>query len=366
MSIRTKKSDLNPNLTFEEFEALANREPNLKGSWIYKVTQAIYHKDMKYPYPKFELDYPRECYFKTFQSAEKFVKKPKDNVYCSWITQIHCGKSSEYGKYGAGWLYDQNGELLDYTINQELFGKPEDFTFFGRPKSRQRFKVGYIVEVVSEKYVRLAVLNYQVPDVERCWKIYTKCRKRGDWPYFLDSSDDCAVVIEGPNYFCHDHVSPLQLLKPRYPIPEDILADMLTWNERCNDEEECEWLNAQEPHREERRKENGEDMGEFYELNIYLHFDKNNTPHLHINDLYVLKVGLRIDRPEYYDHDDYTGRLTANQVKSLYAYLSSPDLEKTRWWYILRKWNEDIDNPKQTISLDTPLQNYIELISNSQ
>ena len=81
MSIKATKLDLNPNLTFEEFEALANREPNLKGSWIYRVTQATYHKDMKYPYPKFELDYPRECYFKTFQSAEKFVKKPQDDVY---------------------------------------------------------------------------------------------------------------------------------------------------------------------------------------------------------------------------------------------------------------------------------------------
>lgn len=101
MSLREKKRNLNPNLTFEEFEALANRGPNLKGSWIYRVTQAIYDKDLKYPYLKFELDYPRECYFKTFKSAEKFVKKTNDDVYCSWITQIHCGSSSEYGKNGA-------------------------------------------------------------------------------------------------------------------------------------------------------------------------------------------------------------------------------------------------------------------------
>ena len=367
MSIKATKLDLNPNMTFEEFEALANREPNLRGSWIYRVTQATYHKDMKYPYPKFELDYPRECYFKTFQSAEKFVKKPKDDVYCSWITQIHCGKSSEYGKYGARWLYDQNGELLDYTITQELFGKPEDFTFFGRPKSRQRFKVGDIVEVVGPKYVRLAVYNAQILDVKRCWKIYKKCQKRNDWPYMLDSSDECALVIEGPYYYCHDHVSPLQLLKPRYPIPDDILADMLTWNKRCENEEESAWLKTRESqsYREERQKEKGEYIGEFYNLEINLHFDKNNIPHLHINDFYGLKVGLRIDRPEYYDHDDYTGRLTSNQVKSLYDYLSSPNLEKTRWWYMLRKWNEDNGNPKQTISLDTPLPNYLELINKS-
>lgn len=367
MSTRETKLDLNPNLTFEEFQVLANREPNLKGNWIYRVTQATYHKDMKYPYPKFELDYPRECYFKTFQAAEKFVKKPTDDAYCSWITQIHCGASSEYGKYGAKWLYDQNGQLLDYTVTQELFGKAEDFTFFGRPKSRQRFKVGDIVEVVGSKNVRLAVYNSQIPDVERCWKIYKKCQKRGDWPYMLDSSDDFAVVIEGPNYYCHDHVSPLQLLTPRYPIPDDILADMLTWNERCKNEEESAWLNAQEPQIKERRKENGEHIGEFYELNIYLHFDeKYGQPHLHINDFYGLKVGLRIDRPEYHDHDDYTGRLTDNQIKSLHSYLSSPSLEKTRWWYMLRKWNENNEKPKKHISLETPIPDYLALINQNQ
>ena len=364
MTIREKKRELNPNMTFEEFKALANRQPNLQGSWIYKVTQAIYKGDLKHPYPKFELDYSRECYFKTFRSAEKFVKKHTKDVYCSWIVQIRCGASFEYGRYGAEWLYGQNGELLDYTITQEFFGKAEDFTFFGRPQSRQRFKIGDIVEVVGDRRVRLAVLNHPIPDVEQCWSIYKNCQKRKDLPYFLDSSDDCAVVIDGPNYYCHDHVGALQLMKPRFPIPKDILEDMLTWNERCKSEDESEWLKTQEPRMGERQKENGECIGEFYEMNIHLHFDDNDKyPHLHINDFYGLRVGLRIDRPEYYDHDDYTERLTPNQIKSLYAYLSSRDLEKTRWWYILRKWNDDNDNPKHTISLDTPLPNYLELIN---
>ena len=69
MTIREKKRELNPNLTFEEFEALANRQPNLKGSWIYRVTQAIYKNNLKHPYPKFELDYSRECYFKTLRKT---------------------------------------------------------------------------------------------------------------------------------------------------------------------------------------------------------------------------------------------------------------------------------------------------------
>ena len=86
----------------------------------------------------------------------------------------------------------------------------------------------------------------------------------------------------------------------------------------------------------------------------------------HINDLYGLKVGLCIDRPEYFDHNDYTGRLTDNQLRSLYSYLSCPELEKTKWWYLLREWNEDNDNSKHAIPLDTPLPNYLELICKSQ
>ena len=75
----TRDRILNPNLTFEEFNALANRLPNLKGSWIYKVTQAILDYDLKYPYPKFELNYLKECFFKTFRLAEKYIKKNKEN-----------------------------------------------------------------------------------------------------------------------------------------------------------------------------------------------------------------------------------------------------------------------------------------------
>lgn len=366
MIIREEKRALNPNLTFEEFYALANGQPNLKGNWIYKVTQAMYDNDLKYPYPKFDLNYSRECYFKTFRNAEIFVKGHRTDVYCSWITQLPCGINHEEGVRGAEWLYDQNGEILDYTITNVLFGKAEDFTFFGRPKSRQRFKVGDIVEVVSNKDVRLAVLNHQIPDVKWCWNIYRNCQKKNEIPYFLDSSDDSAVVIEGPNYFYHDHVGALQLLKPRFPIPEDILNNMLTWNARCNKDDDPEPLKSCEPFIEERKNEKGEPMGEFYELTIYLHLEEDTKfPHLHINDHYGLKVAFRIDRPLYYDHDDYNGRLTNNQIQDLYRYLSHKDLEKSRWWYMIRNWNENHDNPNMFIPLETPLPNYLDLIEKS-
>ncbi len=356
-------NNLSPDLTFEEFQALANRKPNLQGDWLYKVTQALYHKDLKYPYPKFELDYPRECYFKTFHAAENYVKNNKEDVYCSWITQIAYGHATGYGGNGAEWLYDNNGDLLDYTITHGYLGKAEDDTFFGRPKSRQRFKVGDIVEVVTGKGVHLAVLNYQIPDVEWCWERYSKRDDEYGFFYHLDFSDDSAVVVDGPSYYYHDHVGALQLLKPRFPIPADIMAEMQTWNERSKIDEDSLWLKSRDSYRADRRQERGSEAGEFYELKIYLHFDEDNKPpHLHINDHYGLKVALYIDRPEYYDHDGYMGRLTNNQIIDLQAYLTSPVFGKTRWWYMLRKWNESNDDEDLMLSLDTPMPNYVELL----
>lgn len=355
--------ELRQDMTFEEFNALANRNPDLNGSWLYKVTQIVFDNDLKYPYPKFELDYHKECYFQTFQAAENYIKNNREGVYCSWISQIPYGVESGYGGYGAEWLYDNNGELLDYTITHRYFANVEDRTFFGRPKSRQRFKIGHIVEVVTDRSVHLAVLNHEIPDVEWCWERYIKRDDEIGFFYPLDYSDDSAVVLDGPNYYCHDHVGALQLLKPRFPIPEDILAEMKTWNERSEIEEDSDWLEQQEPHREERRKETGTSVGEFYNLNLYLDFDEEtNLPHLHINDLYGLKVALRIDRPEYFDHGDYTGRLTVNQIKDLVSCLTIPEFGKPRWWYLLSKWNEKNDNPKYVLPLDTPMPNYCELI----
>lgn len=353
---------LNPNLTFKEFEALANRKPNLRGNWLYRVTQAVFKNDLKYPYPKFEFEYIRECYFRAFLAAEKYVKKNTKDIYCSWITQIPLGLSYGYGDTGAEWLYGNNGELLDYTITIGQFGNVDDHTFFGRPKARQRFQVGDIVEVLTAKGVHLAVLNHPIPDVEWCWKQYITHDEENGFFYHLDFSDDSAIVLDGPNYYSHDHVGALQLLKPRFPIPEDILEDMQTWNERCKNEDDSEWLKAGDPFREERQKEKGNELGEFYGLRIYLHFDEiAKTPHIHINDHYGFKTALHIDSPAYYDHDGYTGRFTDNQIQALYRYLTLKNFGKTRWWYMLRKWNESNENDNLTLSLDAPMPNYLEL-----
>lgn len=351
---------LSPDLTFEEFKALASREPITEGDWLYEVNQAIYYGKMKNPYPIFELSHHSRCFFKSFKDAEIYVKGNRENVYCSWITQFQLGKSWDYWNCGDRWLYDQNGELLDYSVSSVC--DDDNRAFLGRSNERQRFKVGDIVEVIDAKRVRLAILNHAIPGIEDCWRIYCKHKEVHGFYYPLDASDDSAVVIDGPSYYEHDHVDALDLLKPRFPIPDDIKADMLTWNERCKEEKD-NLPAASEAFRENRSQEKGDYIGDFYRLNIYIHFDTGtNEPHLHINDHYGLKVGLRIETPEYYDQDDYTGRLNDNQIKCLQHRLSGINQGKSRWWYMLRDWNENNDNPDLTLSIDTPIPDYTKLL----
>lgn len=358
-----KRNRLSPNLTFEEFKALASREPNTKGDFLYEVNQAIYSGKMKNPYPRFELSYYSIAYFKTFEDAEKYVKENRENVYCSWISQIRYGQKCDYWNYLDRWLYDQNGELVDYTVAVTSDNDDDTPVFLGRSDECQRFKVGDIVEVIDGKYVSLAVLNYAIPSIEWCWRIYSKRYDEIGFFYPCDATDDSAVVIDGASYYEHEHVGALQLLKPRFPIPEDIKADMLTWNERCTEEND-DLPPLSDEYRENRQQEEGEYAEKFYTLNIFIHFDPDtHEPHLHINDHYGLKVGLHIDRPEYYDHDEYTDRLTDNQLRSLQHRLSGIEQGKSRWWYMLRDWNEDNDNPDLVLPLDTPIPNYTKLIS---
>lgn len=348
-------------LTFDEFKERANRKPVLDGAWIYQLTQAIMDNDIKVPYPMFDLYNREERLFLSFDDALTYIRENKrENTYCNWISQILVGERQQ--EHGAVWLLDEGGNIIDYTTTYS-FGEGEEAHFYGRPIERQRFKRGDIVEVVSGDKVRLAVLNSDVPDIEHCWGIYNRCIDRsigdGHIPYILDYSDDSEVVIDGPSYCFHDHVSPLVLLEPRFPIPEDIREEMKTWVERAQKENETRY-EYQNTYRGERNRCYGDKVGDFYGLNLYLHFPEGDSmPLLLIDDYYGFKVSLHVDRPDYADYKDYTGRLTDPQLKSLQDYLEDTEVGKTKWWYILRDWNEDEDH--KAIPLDTPLPDYTTL-----
>ena len=261
--MRSNHTLLPDDLTFEDFNRYANCEPDFEGNWIYKVEQAFFIKKRrrsKSQYPKIEIDRREERYFLTYPDAVEFIQKNKpDDLYCSWVTQVPVGEPEYH--FGAAWLYDRHGEMIDYTITYRLgiddsFDKDGTRTvFWGRPQSRLRFKKGDIVEVYYRDEVTLAVVDRDVTDVECSWDLYNRCRKEdykgipGVKFYILDYSDESMIVIDGPSYACHDHVSPLLVMKPRFPIPAELEAEMNTWIERAEKEAKEnyeQWKNEKE------------------------------------------------------------------------------------------------------------------------
>lgn len=48
-----------------------------------------------------------------------------------------------------------------------------------------------------------------------------------------------------------------------------------------------------------------------------------------------------MDAPEYYDHDGAEGRLSRSQIEALTDFLSESEAGKSKWWYMIRDWNDD-------------------------
>lgn len=228
------QNQLRNDLTFEEFCALANQKPNLEGDWVYRYEAFLLDDDEKKPYPKFDIWSGNRILFHTLAEAEAFMRnnivkhidEPME-FYCHTITQIPLG--SEESDHGASWLYDPYGALLDYAITSWT-GSPEYFHFFGRPDSRIRFRKGDIVEVRSGNTVKLAIVVSHVSTIQDCREIYQRCQDDDQkFRYCQDPSDDQCVIIDGPGYEYHEHVSPLRLMKPRFWVDEQLRREMRGW-----------------------------------------------------------------------------------------------------------------------------------------
>lgn len=345
-------------LTKEQFEALANREPNLAGKWLYKYSNSQITDDVELLYPKFQVMPSADYFFASFADAEAFMHKlieknkqeeDPDVYYRHVIQQIPIG--ARVYDYGATWLYDGDGTLVDYSIVANE-GDPYDTHYFGRSSQRQRFKRGDIVEVIGrDNEVYLSLLVSDAPDIEWCWGYYQRVLNDTKYRigYMLDITDETCYLIDGPGEEWHSHVSPLDIMKPHFPVPEDIRREMLSWLEA--------YTNQKGPVDDDKpRRSIGWQLGEINETGIYIHFNESTeVPHLHIADeVGLVDYAFRIDNGEPYLHDDIAGILPDKLLDKLQEYLEEKEIGKTRWWYILREWNDD-NYEKYQIPLDTPV-----------
>lgn len=311
---------ISDSLTFEQFKAFAGREPSLEGNWIYRLTHYWMYKDASYPAFKLSKD---EYYFNSYGEADSFLKERLTDVermwcvtYCFRIDQIPVG--DVYHHTCVGWLYDADGKLIDFTIATMTGDDAYQTSFFGRPDSRMRFKKGDIVEVFDDDAVKLAVVSADGPSVKWFWELYQRCCADG-FGYHADASDDCFYLIDGPGGWYHLHVGSLAMMKPRFPLPDDVKEFFDHCLEHAND------YNFTERYRVKAIYPQGLDT--VWSTKLRIVYDSDAKRHrLQVHTTFANEI-----RTSEIPEED-TGRYV--------LWLGEVQGGKSRLWYIIRDWNE--------------------------
>ncbi len=214
-------------MTFEEFESMALNPPRREEETIFEVIEygiCPLPDKKRCRYPRFDVYNSRIGFAHTLQDAEALMHNAierasefDEDIYCFHIKEYPLGENLRSIGPDLGIscrLYDGNGLLLDRTYCSYLdrdFGT-EYGRFRGRPENSMRIKPGDIVEILNEDEVILAVATGSSVSIERCWD---------QLDYMRDCSDDQITVIDGP-YGSHDHISPMFIQHPRFPISKTL------------------------------------------------------------------------------------------------------------------------------------------------
>lgn len=332
-------------LTFDQFKALADRQPSLEGNWVYRLTHEMLWDE--YEYPEFRIHQNRYM-FLTLEDAEKYIyenlltEKEPDATYRFLIEQVPVGEKEN--EIGATWVYDQEGKLIEISSTIVGEGKFPDSSFFGLSKERIRFQEGDIVEIVCRDTVHLAIVGAEGPTVEWFWGLYGRSmierNKYGKGYYGADWSDDCYYVIDAPGCHAHPHVT--SVMRPRFPIPQDIREYF----------EECLALSkSREDHYDRRILYTNRDiMFETYATEIRLNYDQIQKRH---------RLSLR-------QTDNITDKetelilpqdFTQEELRNISEWLNFKKYGKSRLWYLIKEWNEDYEPDEEPfLSPDTHLE----------
>lgn len=209
---------LKRNLSFEEFIALAKREPDtnpFRERHYYRLEMTDLGEG-PHNYPNFHVGRTHVVDFPTFTSAVNHLKKHSatSTLYRSRVTQLPLDVD-ESGR-GAQWLYDGKGNLLDFTIVHKE-GSPEETHFFGRELGKLRFLPWDIAELLQEEEVRLVQVATLMRTPNECWNIYRNSKDG----YSLDyRADSYGILIDDAGTL--EFALATTLMKPRFHIPPDI------------------------------------------------------------------------------------------------------------------------------------------------
>lgn len=334
-------AEIPSDMTLEQFTALAMREPDLRGDWIYELEASEFDDEETDLYPEFEIAWTSRYYFHSLDDAERYMREKlvKPSIYRFVITQCPVGRLSN--EHGAQWLYNHAGTLVDRTVTRWDADGGLESIFFGRPAERLRFKKGDIVEVAGHGKVNLAVVAGEPYPLEWYWDNYRRHGKE----YYFDASDEANYyLLEGPGYMHHVHANTISLMSPRWPVPDNIRGYFEHCLE-CADEEDCENL-----YRANYFLKNA--IGELGKNEISIIYDSASQCHRlsYIGDNAVnSRTDRRIVMPGTFD-DAQLVRLTRWLTEVMYG--------RTRLWYLIRDWNLNHrrDDLEPELSLDTTVE----------
>lgn len=332
------------NLTFEQFKALADRQPSFEGSWVYRLTHSTLWGD--YEYPEFRI-HNIGYLFLSLEEAKKYMEErlvPETERYETYrflIEQVPIGDAENL--IGAAWVYDKDGSLVE-TSTTISYGKFPESSFFGRSRERIRFHEGDIVEVVDGDNVHLAIVGDEGPTVKWFWDLYRRSmlerNKFGKSYYSAGFSDDCYYVIDAPGCHAHQHVT--TLMAPSLPIPQDIREYF----------EECLALSKQSEDHYDSRIIIMESTAIFdtAQIDMTLHYDSDRKRH---------RLSLRtIDNINDTESErELPLDLSKEELQKISEWLRFKKYGKSRLWYLIREWNEFYSSDTiPALSPDTPLE----------
>lgn len=317
------------NLTFEQFKALANREPSLEDNWLYRLTHETLRDE--YQYPEFRIHQTRYMLL-SLNDAEKYIyenlltEDELSDTYRFLIEQVPIGEWEN--ETGATWVYNKEGKLVETSTTITRDGVFPDSSFFGRSEDRIRFHEGDIAEIVDRDSVHLAIVGAEGPTVEWFWGLYGRSMKErsesGKGYYGADYSDDCYYVIDAPGCHAHPHVT--NVMKPRRQIPQDIreyLEDCLAMSKSADNHYNRRIL--------------GMDASIIFDaawtvINLYYDSDlKRHRLSLRTTDNITATKSSR-ELPQDFSEEE---------LQKISEWLNLKKHGKSRLWYLIKEWNEN-------------------------
>ena len=329
-------------MTFEQFKALADKQPDLSGDAVYRLEHTL--KDSEATYPHFSIS-KDEYYFLSLSDAEKFMREKlvngeyADDTYRFVIIRIPVGENS--WRMNTEWIYDKDGLLIDTC--SYLPDEDNNTLFFGRSESRIRFHKGDIVEVVCHDEVTLGVVAADGPTVDWFWGIYN--RSKDKYGYAADDTDDCYYVLDGPGYVYHSHLNSLSLMPLSMPLDDDI-RDYFMHCLECADKEDF---------RDKYKPEflNINDLKYIGRTRLSIVYDLKSQRHrLQLVSKFADDKAVKIVSSEETD---------PQQLERINQWLSVVMYGRSRLWYLIRDYNEYYD--EEFAPLLNPFTTFNQLIS---